>query len=87
MQQTSLSTKITTNEKIDGSATETDKENANDSFDADATGDDNDSILASVATIDDKDKLIEFLTNKLMEQNRRENEMSQEIERLRNLLK
>lgn len=96
-QQVSLSVTVASNETIHTSnininnnnndEISADKENVNGSFDADATGDENDSILASVASIDDKDKLIEFLTNKLMEKNRKESEMSQEIERLRNLLK
>lgn len=63
------------------------REYVSESSDADATRDNNDSILASVASIDDKDKLIEFLTNKLLEKDRKETELSQEIERLRNLLK
>lgn len=94
IQQVSESMTATVNEKInDSHNNQNDEHSANrgnlpDSFDADATGDDNnDSILASVASIDDKDKLIEFLTNKLVEKNRKESEMSQEIERLRNLLK
>lgn len=93
IQQVSVSMGATANEKIEhnqnkNNENSTDRENVHESFDADATGDDNnDSILASVASIDDKDKLIEFLTNKLMEKNRKESEMSQEIERLRNLLK
>lgn len=96
-QQVSLSVTVASNETINTSnininnnnndEISADKENVNGSFDADVTGDENDSILASVASIDDKDKLIEFLTNKLMEKNRKESEMSQEIERLRNLLK
>lgn len=92
IEEVSLSVNVTSNEKIinnniDNDKTNANGENVNESFDADATGDDNDSILASVASIDDKDKLIEFLTNKLMEKNRKESEMSHEIERLRNLLK
>lgn len=91
IQQVSVSMTATVNEKnINNQNDEhsASRENLPESFDADATGDDNnDSILASVASIDDKDKLIEFLTNKLVEKNRKECEMSQEIERLRNLLK
>lgn len=90
MKVASSKTSITTNNGENGTNTaekEIELERVNDSFDADAMGDDNDSILASIASIDDKDKLIQFLTHKLVEKNRRESEMSQEIERLRNLLK
>lgn len=47
----------------------------------------NDSIVEKISTIDDKDKLIEFLQSQLFEKCKRESELSLEVERLKNLLK
>lgn len=46
-----------------------------------------DALMETIAAIPDKDKLIEFLQNKLLEKSRREEEMSLEIDRLKSLLK
>lgn len=46
-----------------------------------------DSIMDTISKINDKDKLIEFLQNELIEKNRREEELSLEIEKLKSLLK